>query len=77
MIRSLILISLIMLMFGCSNEEANLSQTPEKQWRFDPMTPVINNGDGIIDIVAASDPSVLKDDDGYKLYYTCVGVTQQ
>ena len=77
MIRSLILISLIMPFFSCSNEEANLSQTPEKQWQFDPMNPVINNGDDIIDIVTASDPCVLKDDDGYKLYYTCVGVTQE
>lgn len=77
MIRSLISILLMILITSCSNEDPNISQEPKNQWQFDPMTPVINNGDDIIDIVAASDPCVVIDDDGYKLYYTCIGVTQE
>lgn len=75
--RYLILIALIVLICCCSNEEDNSLQKQGKKWQFDPVAPVINNGTDIIDLVAASDPSILKDDEGYKLYYTCVGVTQE
>jgi predicted GH43/DUF377 family glycosyl hydrolase len=66
-----------MVLLGCDNEESNNIQQQEKQWRFNPTTTVINNSEDIVDFVAASDPCVLKDGDGYKLYYTCVGVTQE
>ncbi len=76
MIKSIVFILFFMVLSGCGREEFDDSQQ-EEQWQFNPTAPVINNGNDIIDIVAASDPCILKDDTGYKLYYTCVGVTQE